>query len=220
MVQKGDFIKLEYTGYDANGAIFDSTSGDVAKNLHGKEGPLLIVFGYDKLIGGLEEALQAMKKGEEKDVEIPPEKAFGERSKNLIRVLSEVELLKNKINPQVGLTLELQTDQGMMYGVVKAINSGRVTVDFNHPLASKTVNYKVKLLDIIEGKEDKVGALADQVELKATPKFNNEKLTLEVAKEPSTEKEKQESHAFKKEYLVAKIKAVIPEIKDVETVDV
>lgn len=219
LTNKGDFIKLEYTGYDANGAIFDSTSGEVAKNLHGKEGPLLIVFGYDKLIVGLEEALVKMKKGEEKDVEILAEKAFGERTKGLIRVLSEIELLKNKIEPQVGLTLELQTDQGIMYGIIKAINSGRVTVDFNHPLASKVVNYKVKLLDIIESKEEKVKALIEQIELTATPTFEKDKLKLEITKEKDETKEKQEDHAFKREYLVAKIKTILTDIKDVEIVE-
>lgn len=213
MLHKGDFIKLEYTGYDTNGAIFDSTSGEVAKNLHGKEGPIVIVFGHDKLIVGLEETLNTMKKGDEKDVEIPPEKAFGERTKNMVRVLSEMELVKNKINPQVGVTLQLETDQGMMYGMVKAINSGRVTVDFNHPLASRVVNYKVKLVDILEKKEDKIAALMDQMNLKGTAKIEAEKANVECIKEDG------EEYTFKKEYLVAKIKTFLPEIKDVEVKD-
>ncbi len=213
MLNKGDFIRLEYTGYDTNGAIFDSTSGEVAKSLHGKEGPVVIVFGYDKLIVGLEEALTLMKNGEEKDIEIPPEKAFGERTKNLIRVLSEMELFKNKINPQVGVTLQLETDQGMMYGMVKAINSGRVTVDFNHPLASKIVNYKVKLLETIEKKEDKIQALIDQMNLTGTVELEGEKVAVVCVKEEG------EDYTFKKEYLIAKIKTLLPEIKEVEVTD-
>ena len=213
MLNKGDFIKLEYTGYDTNGAIFDSTSGEVAKNLHGKEGPIVIVFGYDKLIVGLEEALNSMKTGEEKDVEIPPEKAFGERTRNLIRVLSEMELVKNKIRPQVGVTLLLETDQGMMYGTVKAINSGRVTVDFNHPLANKIVNYKIKLLELVEKKEAKIDALIEQMNLKGTVKLEGEKTVVECVKEEG------EDYTFKKEYLLAKIKTLLPDIKDVEVKD-
>ncbi len=213
MLNKGDFIKLEYTGYDTNGAIFDSTSGEVAKNLHGKEGPIVIVFGYDKLIVGLEEALNSMKTGEEKDVEIPPEKAFGERTRNLIRVLSEMELVKNKIHPQVGVTLLLETDQGMMYGTVKAINSGRVTVDFNHPLANKIVNYKIKLLELVEKKEAKIDALIEQMNLKGTVKLEGEKTVVECVKEEG------EDYTFKKEYLLAKIKTLLPDIKDVEVKD-
>ena len=57
-MNKGDFLKLEYTGYDDKGNVFDSTSGEIAKKLHNKEGTLLIVFGYDKLVVGLEEVLQ------------------------------------------------------------------------------------------------------------------------------------------------------------------
>ena len=44
MIKEGDFIKIEYTGYDDKGQVFDSTSGEVAKAMHQKEGPMLIVF--------------------------------------------------------------------------------------------------------------------------------------------------------------------------------
>lgn len=210
MVNKGDFIKLEYTGYDDRGSIFDATSGEIAKKLHGREGALLIVFGYDRLVPGLEEAISVMKKGETRDITLTPEKAFGNRTKELVKVLSESELLKNNINPRVGLTLQVETDRGPLFGIVKAISSGRVTMDFNHPLASRNVRYVVKLADVIEGTEPKVSVLLEDMQLKGRPILGGGKLLLELTK--SGDKD----YNTKRQYLPQLIKILMPEIKEVE----
>ncbi len=212
-MNKGDFLKLEYTGYDDKGNIFDSTSGEIAKKLHNKEGTLLIVFGYDKLVVGLEEVLPNMNKGETKEVALTPEKAFGERLKEMIKVVSENELLRNEIRPQVGLTLQLETDQGLMFGTVKSINSGRVTLDFNHPLAGKNVKYSVKLVDVITEKEGKLSTLLEDMQLKAKWKFTADKVELELTKSDDKDYE------GKKQYLSQLLKILIPEIKDVEVLE-
>ena len=214
MLNKGDFIKLEYTGYDDKGNVFDSTNGEIAKKLHNKEGTLLIVFGYDRLVVGLEEALANMKKGESKEVQLTPDKAFGARSKEMIRVLSENELLKNEIRPQVGLTLQLDTDQGPLFGTVKAISSGRVTIDFNHPLASKNLKYSVKLVDMVTDTEAKVSSLLEDMQLKGKSKLVDGKLELELIKSDDKDYEN------KKQYLSQLIKLIIPEIKEVEIKEV
>ncbi|HNT61164.1 MAG TPA: FKBP-type peptidyl-prolyl cis-trans isomerase, partial [Candidatus Bilamarchaeaceae archaeon] len=79
MVSKGDLILLELEGKDAEGNVFDSTSGDIAKRLHGKEGPLLLSYGFDRIIPGLFEAIGKMGKGESREVSFGPDKAFGRR---------------------------------------------------------------------------------------------------------------------------------------------
>lgn len=210
MVIKGDFIKLEYTGYDDRGNIFDATTGEIARKLHNKEGAMLLVFGYDRLVSGLEEAISGMKKGETKELSLTPEKAFGERTKEMIKVLSENELLRNNIRPEVGLTLQVETDQGPLFGIVKAISSGRVTMDFNHPLASKNVRYVVKLADIVADSESKVLALLEDMQLKGKPKLSGDKLILELTKGEDKE------YNAKKQYLPNLIKILMPEIKEVE----
>ena len=221
VLNKGDFIKLEYTGYDDKGNIFDATSGNVSKKLHNRDGPLLIVFGYDLLVVGLQEALANMNKGDAKELLLMPDKAFGQRSKELIRVLSENELLKNNIQPEIGLSLQLDTDQGPLFGVVRSIASGRVTVDFNHPLAGKNVKYSLKLIDVITDKEAKISALMDDMQLKGKSKIAGEKLEVELEKPKADAPEnKENNYEVKKQYFAELVKSIIPEIKDVNIKEV
>ena len=94
MMKQGDFVKIEYTGYYKNDKIFDATHGSVAKELRNKEGPIIIIYGRGQLLQGLEEKIKDMEIGEEKEVEISPEKAFGKKKKDLLNVMKEEEFKK------------------------------------------------------------------------------------------------------------------------------
>jgi FKBP-type peptidyl-prolyl cis-trans isomerase 2 len=161
MVNKGDMVLLELEGKDKGGNVFDSTSGDAAKRLHGKEGPILLSFGFDKIIPGLFDAVSHMRKGEDKEISLSPDKAFGKRNKDLVKIMSLAEFRKFRVNPEPGLLIHVDTDKGRTYGTVKSVSNGRVMVDFNHPLASKPVYYKVKLVDVFSDPESKVKALCE-----------------------------------------------------------
>src|SRR3989338_1151359 len=131
MIKTGDFIKIDYTAYDDKGNAFDSTSGEIAKKMHGKEGAMLIIFGKDRLVSGLEETIGKMAKGEKAEITLSPEKAFGHRNKDMIRIMSEKEFYKSEIMPHVGLAVNLDTEQGSFMGVIKSVSGGRLLVDFN-----------------------------------------------------------------------------------------
>ncbi|MDD2655815.1 MAG: peptidylprolyl isomerase [Candidatus ainarchaeum sp.] len=161
MVNKGDLILLGLEGRDGDGNVFDSTSGEVAKRLHGKEGPLLLSYGFDRIIPGLFEAIGKMGKGEEKSVSLGPDKAFGRRKKELVKIMSLAEFRKYRVNPEPGLTIHVDTDKGRTYGTVKSVSNGRVMVDFNHPFAGQQVDYKIMLVDVFEKQEDRVRAICE-----------------------------------------------------------
>ncbi len=208
MVKKGDFIIIEYTGYNEKGNIFDSTEGKIAKELHGKEGPMLLMFGYDYIIPGLAEELEKMKEGEEKEIEIPPEKAFGKRSRKLVKVFSPSDF-NNNVNLIPGAAIEIQTPEGItLKGVVKTITSGRVMIDFNHPLADHKVKYKIKLNKVITKKEEKIKTLMEDIGLKGDFEIKDEKITfnLENVKDLKT----------KQARILMAINVAIPEIKKVD----
>ena len=156
MIKIGDFIKIDYTAYDESGNVFDATKGEVAKSLHTKEGPILIVFGRDKLILGLEEEIARMSKGGKLELTFPPEKAFGSRSKDLIRIMSDKDFFRSEIMPQPGVVVNLDTDQGKLMGVIKSVSGGRVLVDFNN-------NFKKRLR--------KVGYLTRDPRMRERKKF-------------------------------------------------
>lgn len=161
-LKNGDFVLIEYTGkVKETGNIFDTTNEEIAKkegvyDSNKVYGPILVVIGRGWVIKGLEEALKEMDEGEEKEVVIPPEKAFGQRDPGKVKVFSMREFKRRGINVKVGDVI----DFGGTTGIVKSITGGRVVVDFNHPLAGKTLIYKVKIVKKIEDVVEKARALA------------------------------------------------------------
>ena len=211
MVKKGDFILLELEGRDPAGRVFDSTSGEVAKKLHGKEGPLLVIYGMDRLIPGIYDALGKMEAGEEKDVHLKVSEAFGERRKDLIRIMSRAEFAKHEVRPEPGLVIHVDTDTGRLYGTVKSVNAGRVMVDFNHPIAGQEVDYHLKLNGVYSKPEEKIQALLDYLKLEGRFDLSREGgLTLTLKKKEGQEYELHKAMAL------ATFRSKMPEIKKVE----
>ena len=212
MVKKGEFIKIEYTAYDENGNVFDSTKGDIAKSLHGKEGALLVVFEYDRLVPGLEEGLQNMKKGEKKELHLLPEHAFGNRNKNMIRIMSQFDFLRNDITPVPGLSVHVDTEHGRQFGVIKSSSGGRVLVDFNHPLAGKKVKYIIELIDVITDPVQKVESILADASILGKVKLEKDDVKIEL-------KGQKDMNEINK-YLETVIPRVIDGIKKVEIIEV
>lgn len=104
IVERGDTVKIHYIGMLENGKVFDTSLRDVAKeagiyNPRRKYEPLEFVVGAGGVIKGLEEAVIGMKKGEVKEVKIPPEKAYGNSGhelagKTLIFKIKVVDIFK------------------------------------------------------------------------------------------------------------------------------
>ncbi len=225
MIKNGDFIKLEYSGFDKNGNIFDSTKGEIAKKLRDSEGPILIVYGHGQLLKGLEIEIKDMKEGDEKEVTLNPDKAFGEKKKDLLNVMKEEEFKKHNVMPQPGLTVHLDYENKRMIGVIKSVTSGRILVDFNHPLAGQTVKYKLKLIKIISNINQKLDSLIEQSPINCNYDLKDEKLVLDVlgkkddkTEEMATAKKMKDEDLMEihKLSLVTSIKQYIPEIKTVE----
>lgn len=213
MLKEGEFIKIEYTAYDKNGNVFDSTKGDAAKELRNREGPILIIYGRGQLLKGLEEAIKDLEIGKEKEITLSPEKAFGEKKKDLLQVMKEEEFKKYDIAPQPGLSIHVDFDQGRLIGIIKSVSSGRILVDFNHPLAGQTVKYKIKIIEKLTDPEKKAEALISESNLECTHKFKEGILTLEFKENKKMKKEEFENL---KTLIMHTVKAMIPEIKEVK----
>jgi peptidylprolyl isomerase len=158
----GDFVLIEYTvRVKETGNIVDTTSEELARKENIYEsgrvyGPVLVVIGKKWINEVVENAIREMNIGEEKTVEVPPEKAFGQRDPSKVRIIPLREFRRRNIGVRVGDVV----DFGGAKGVVKSISGGRVVVDFNHPLAGKTLIYKVKVVGKLEEINDKIKALA------------------------------------------------------------
>lgn len=159
--QKTDFIIINYTAkIKETNEVFDTTQEDTAKKEHlHKEGetyePKLIVIGEGWLLKTLDDNLTTMELNKPQTVEIPPEKGFGQRDPEKIKRVPLRQLLAKDINPTVGARIEYQ---GKMASV-RAIGAGRVLLDYNPPLAGKTLIYEVTVTKKLEGNEEKINAL-------------------------------------------------------------
>lgn len=180
MIKEKDFVLIELEGRDEKGNIFDSTRGEIAKRLHKKEKPLLLVFGRAVMIPGLKKMIEKMREGEEKEAVLEPDEAFGKRRKNLIKVMPLRDFAKFGVDAKSGTTVHMDTNAGRIYGVVKSSAGGRVMVDFNHPLAGKKVRYKIKVLKIATKPEKKLNFLLDDFGLDADVKIDGKKAIVAV----------------------------------------
>jgi len=179
-LQKGDFILLDYVGkVKETGEVFDTTIEEVArKERLYKEGeiyePKLIVLGEGWILKALEEEILKLDVGTKSTIEIPPEKAFGPRDPEKVKLVPLRRLVAKGITPQIGMRVEYE---GKM-ATVRTVGAGRVQLDFNPPLAGKTLVYEVTVQKKLEIKTEKINALIHR----RIPIVEIEKFKLKITK--------------------------------------
>jgi peptidylprolyl isomerase len=179
-IQKSDFIIVDYTGkVKETGEVFDTTVEDVAKEkkLY-KEGelyePRLVVVGEGWVLKALDEALLDFKISKKDSVEIPPEKAFGNRDPEKLRLVPLRRLTARGITPKVGEQIEYDK----RLATVRTMGSGRVQLDFNPPLAGKTLVYEVTVKKKLKTDKEKISTLIHR----RIPAVEAEKFKFKVGK--------------------------------------
>lgn len=148
----GQFVRVEYTGMLENGEVFDTTD---PKLMEGATGPIVVILGAGHLIKGVEKALLEMNVGEEREIEIEPEDGFGRRDPKKIKLYPLSAFRKERVNPVPGMRV---TVDGQL-GTVVSVTSGRVVVDFNHPLAGRRLRYKLKVLEVVKDPKEQIEGL-------------------------------------------------------------
>ena len=160
-IQKSDFIIVDYTSkVKETGEVFDTTSEEIAKeNKLYKEGdifePKLVVVGEGWVLKSLDDALLAFKLNKQQTVEITPENAFGNRDPEKVKLVPIKRLAARGITPRLGAQIEYDKK----LATVRTMGSGRVTLDFNPPLAGKTLVYEVIVQKALKTHEEKISAL-------------------------------------------------------------
>jgi len=134
IVKHGDRIQVHYSGMMLDGSEFETTFD---KN------PFEIIVGETKIIKGFEKALIGMTEEETVTVTIPPEDAYGFHNPSLIAVLKHSEMPENSI-PSIGWMMKI----GDYSVTVIDKDDSTVTLDGNHPLVGKHVNFRIKVVKI------------------------------------------------------------------------
>jgi peptidylprolyl isomerase len=136
-VKNGDFVQIHYTGTLEDGTVFDSSEG---------RSPLEFKVGGGGIIAGFNDAVLDMELQGEKNFTLTPDQAYGELRDDLKREFPKDMLKDHPV--EVGQMLRFSSPHGPVSGTVLAIETDKFTVDFNHPLAGKTLEFKIKVVGI------------------------------------------------------------------------
>jgi peptidylprolyl isomerase len=154
MVENGKYVQIQYTGTFDSGEIFDSNVGLEA---------LEFQVGSGSIINGLDHAVLGMKLEDEKDITVKPEEGYGDYNAAFVLTVPLSEM-KSNFDPEPGMIISIQMENGSLVPArITEINDESVFLDLNHPLAGKTLHFKVKILAIndIAQMEDKCGCCTD-----------------------------------------------------------
>jgi FKBP-type peptidyl-prolyl cis-trans isomerase 2 len=138
MVSEGNMIKVSYA-LTVDGKVIDSSK---------KGSPLEFKVGSKQVITGFESAVIGMKIGEKKSFQVAPDEGYGHENPKAIQELSK-DRLPAHLKPEVGMSLHATTPTGQtLTGRITEIQGDTVIVNFNHPLAGKTLNFDVEIVEI------------------------------------------------------------------------
>lgn len=138
-VKAGDTVHLHYTGTLLDGTTFDSSEG---------RDPLQFVVGSGQIIPGLDVAIPGMQVGDKKVVKIGADDAYGQVNPDMRQAVPR-EGIPPEIPLEVGIQLQMQTPDGQAMPVtVIEVDEATVTLDANHPLAGKDLQFDIELMKI------------------------------------------------------------------------
>ena len=138
--KSGDVVIIHYTGKKSDDTVFGTT----------KDGqPIQFEIGKGGVILGLEKGVVGMKPGESKNITVPPEEAFGERKDGRIFTVKKNILPKN-VTPIIGEQFQMKRSSGQPINLnIIDVQSDKVTVDTNHPLAGETLTLDIKMVQVL-----------------------------------------------------------------------
>ncbi|WP_265111464.1 FKBP-type peptidyl-prolyl cis-trans isomerase [Halosolutus halophilus] len=158
-LQEGDFVKIEYTAYTADGdQLVDTTDPEVAEEEgvddQGQEfKPRTIVLGEGHIFEDVEEAVIGSGAGDSGTVTIDAEDAFGEYDPDDVQTVSAEKIDEDDRYP--GANVQIDGQQGY----ISTIIGGRARVDFNHPLAGEDVEYTYTIVEEVDDREQQAAGL-------------------------------------------------------------
>jgi FKBP-type peptidyl-prolyl cis-trans isomerase SlyD len=137
-IAKDAVVTIDYTLTDNDGHVIDSSKG---------QEPLTYLHGAGNIIPGLETKLEGKSSGESVKVSVPPAEAYGEWEKEKV-----VEVTKSQFSGvdklEVGMQFEVEGDKHAQLVTITKIEGEQVTIDSNHPLAGKTLNFDVTVVNV------------------------------------------------------------------------
>jgi peptidylprolyl isomerase len=138
-IKDGMYVQVHYVGSLDDGTVFDDSR---------ERQPLEFQIGNRGVIPGFEQAVIGMSLNEEKKINLAPADAYGERQDNLIREFPTTMLGEDRV--EAGQDVWFDSPHGPVPGKVLSLATENFTVDFNHPLAGKNLNFQLTLVGVTD----------------------------------------------------------------------
>tara|TARA_B100001175_G_scaffold34511_1_gene25094 strand:- start:1314 stop:1766 length:453 start_codon:yes stop_codon:yes gene_type:complete len=138
VIENGTTAVVHYTGSFPDGEVFDSSEG---------KDPLAYQVGKQQMIPGFEQEMMGAEVGEKREFTLTPDLAYGERSDDAIQQVPR-DQFPAEMPLEIGVMMAAQTPQGPLPFTITEIADDVVTVDFNHQMAGKTLQFSVEVVDV------------------------------------------------------------------------
>ena len=138
-VTEGSKVKVHYTGTFDDGEVFDSSR---------QTDPFEFEVGAGQVIPGLDNAVVGMQAGDSKQIRLEEEEAYGPYRDEMV-FDADPSQFEEGLSPQVGQQFQTQLQDGSpLLLTVKAVDDGKITLDANHPMAGKALNFDLEIISI------------------------------------------------------------------------
>ncbi|HKJ05397.1 MAG TPA: peptidylprolyl isomerase [Geopsychrobacteraceae bacterium] len=138
-VATGSNVKVHYTGTFDDGEVFDSSR---------EREPMEFEVGAQQVIPGFDQAVIGMEIGESKQVKIPEEEAYGAYNPEMVMEVTP-DQFEEGMKVEVGQQFQVEMGEGnQVVLMVKEVLDDKVVLDANHPMAGKTLNFDIELVEI------------------------------------------------------------------------
>ncbi len=139
-------VTIHYTLKDETGEVLDSSAAGP---------PLTYLHGHGHLIPGLERALEGKAAGETLSLQIAPADGYGEYDSKLIEQVPR-RTLKGISGIKVGMQLRAETESGPRTVWITRLAGDLVTIDGNHPLAGRQLNFEVQIASVRDATQEEL----------------------------------------------------------------
>jgi len=195
-LKKGDFVEVDFIGkVSSTNQVFDSTVDDKER------GPVITCIGSGMLLPAVDASLEGKSVGQEYEIELKPEDAFGLRNPKMMQLIPLMTFKEKGVYPTPGLQVNID---GIL-ATIRSVSSGRVTIDFNHPLAGKALKFWIKIRKEVTDVKEKISAMLKEWE----PEIDVKEKEIDIKINKKLPEKAGEIKANQ-------LKKLIPEIKDKE----
>ncbi|MGI9316525.1 MAG: FKBP-type peptidyl-prolyl cis-trans isomerase [bacterium] len=145
-ISKDKVVSFHYRMYEEDEVLEDSRADDQQ---------VLYLHGHRNMLAALEEALEGRQSGDQFNITLSPEKAYGHRKEAAYERVP-IKYLATKSKPRPGSIVQVNTQQGPREVVVMKVGKFNVDVDTNHPLAGKTLKFEIEIGEVREASQEEL----------------------------------------------------------------